>query len=596
MLDLAERHRDAPSPKVLTLVDWIRRNQCPGAAIGGLPAKTPDRGWQDTRLLVFTEYADTKRYLRHQLAAAIDGSDHAELRIMELHGGMSDDQRAEVQRAFNGPPDHYPVRILLCTDAAREGVNLQGYCANLFHYDVPWNPGRIEQRNGRIDRTLQRAPEVFCHYFFYPQRAEDRVLRVLVDKVDRIQRELGSLGTVIAGELARALDTGIDDTTLAKLDTAESLGGAVDHFLDTARQELDTGQGTADTERHRADLHEASRILNLSMKQASFEIDHLRDAIDVGLEMAGAAPLQPAGQPGRYTLPAMPPGWERTLDTMRPPRAPDEAPWDWRRRPPLPVVFQAPDTMTSDLVHLHLHHPFVQRIISRFLAQGYAANDLARVTVVQNDKDALTRVIAFGRLTLYGDGASRLHEELIAVAARWLEGRGELRPFSEDADRRAVERLEALLARAPDLAVSAAVQAKLRASAAGDFATLWPHVEAEAEARQHDARDKLAARGADEAALLGQILARQREAIQQRMDAASQLDFGFDAADPAAAGALSLTQQRKQLDDDLQHMARRLDEMAAEMAREPAMVEAGYQPVLHRLEPVGLVYLWPANR
>ena len=89
---------------------------------------------------------------------------------MELHGGMSDEQRDEVQRAFNSPPDKHPVRILLATDAAREGVNLQGHCADLFHFDVPWNPARIEQRNGRIDRTLQPEPEVRCHYFLYPDR------------------------------------------------------------------------------------------------------------------------------------------------------------------------------------------------------------------------------------------------------------------------------------------------------------------------------------------------------------------------------------------------------------------------------------------
>jgi SNF2 family DNA or RNA helicase len=65
------------------------------------------------------------------------------------------------------------VRILVATDAAREGVNLQGHCADLFHFDIPWNPARMEQRNGRIDRTLQPAPEVRCHYFVLrpPERA-----------------------------------------------------------------------------------------------------------------------------------------------------------------------------------------------------------------------------------------------------------------------------------------------------------------------------------------------------------------------------------------------------------------------------------------
>jgi len=72
--------------------------------------------------------------------------------------------------------------VLIAPDAARDGVNLQNNCADLFHFDVPWNRSRLEQRNGRIDRKLQRAPEVRCHYFIYAQRREDRVLKALVEK------------------------------------------------------------------------------------------------------------------------------------------------------------------------------------------------------------------------------------------------------------------------------------------------------------------------------------------------------------------------------------------------------------------------------
>ena len=592
MIRLAHQHRDAPSPKVLALIDWIRRHQCPAAAVGGVARAAPRaaRQWTTARLIVFTEYAHTKAYLRHQLAAAIDGSDAADVRIMDFHGGMSDEQRAAVQRAFNGPPDQYPVRILLCTDAAREGVNLQGHCAHLFHFDVPWNPGRIEQRNGRIDRTLQPFPDVYCHYFFYPQRVEDRVLQVLVAKVDRIQRELGSLGTVIAEQLADALDDGIDDGALARLDSAESLGGAVERFVQTANEEL---EAFAETARHRGDVEAAGAIYNHSADRAGFDVDHFRDAIDVGLELSGAAPLAPAGGDGhaaRWQLPAMPPGWDRTLDLMRPAREPDQDFWAWRNQPPLPVVFHPSDRMTSDIVHLHLHHPFVQRVLSRFLAQGYAASDLTRVTVVSNDKDALTRVIAFGRLTLYGRGASRLHEELIAVSARWLEGGAGLKPFAEDADRKAVEQLESLLKRSPRLTVAKAAQVKLCAAAPRDFASLWTHVKAEAESRQHAAEVLLAARGAREAAQMRQILERQRQAIRQRIAETAQLDL-FGPGEQAID-----RRQVKQYQDDQQHMLRRLGEMEQELVDEPQHILDGYRVIRPRLEPVGLVYLWPASR
>jgi superfamily II DNA/RNA helicase len=81
---------------------------------------------------------------------------------------MDDDAREDDQARLQRRPGAHPLRILVATDAAREGVNLQNHCADLFHFDVPWNPSRMEQRNGRIDRKLQRAPEVRCHYFVFP--------------------------------------------------------------------------------------------------------------------------------------------------------------------------------------------------------------------------------------------------------------------------------------------------------------------------------------------------------------------------------------------------------------------------------------------
>ncbi len=81
-------------------------------------------------------------------------------------------------------PAREPVRILICTDAAREGINLQTHCSDLIHFDLPWNPSRLEQRNGRIDRKLQPAKTVFCRYFVYEQREADIVLDALVRKTE----------------------------------------------------------------------------------------------------------------------------------------------------------------------------------------------------------------------------------------------------------------------------------------------------------------------------------------------------------------------------------------------------------------------------
>lgn len=601
MLSLADQYRGAPDGKVLALLDWIRRHQCPAAQVGGANTKAnpADRRWTDRRVLIFTEYGDTKRYLLQILGAAIGGTHQDEDRIMQFHGGMSDDQREEVQRAFNSPPGEHPVRILIATDAAREGINLQGHCADLFHFDIPWNPARMEQRNGRIDRTLQPSPEVRCHYFAYPQRTEDLVLKKLVRKVDTIQRELGSLSAVLMDRMAEVMEPGITQLTSEALDRAEQTG----FLLETTQRELESQRH--DKLKLRKEIESAGAILNRSKEITSFDPTLLKDAVNVGLELSGAPKLIPveATRIDRedtdhqaYELPLMPDSWHETLDYLRPPRERQEPIWEWRKKPPQPVVFRPPKRMNSRLVHLHLEHPFVQRILSRFRAQGYSAHDLSRVTVLRNRHDALTRVIAFGRLSLFGPGATRLHDQLVSVAARWVDGTDPnadpnaepLRPFAEAADRKAVELLEQILRESPSLdGISPAIQAKLQAATPGVFAQLWPQIREEADSLAHDAETKLRARGKEEAASLRRILEAQKAGISKEMKGAHQLALHFTDAERA---------QREQLEQNLAYWRERLSRIDQEIEHEPPQLEALYEVALRRLEPVGLVYLWPEVR
>ncbi|HYO93171.1 MAG TPA: DISARM system SNF2-like helicase DrmD, partial [Polyangiaceae bacterium] len=429
MLSLARQHRNAPDAKARALVAWIRSELCPAVSLDGSHSKASKR-WSERRVLVFAEYGHTKTYLRKLLDAACEGTDKAEERVRFFDGGMSEENRALIQEAFNGDPDEHPVRILIATDAAREGVNLQGHCADLFHYDIPWNPGRLEQRNGRIDRTLQPAAEVRCHYFFYPQRAEDEVLRAVVRKVGQIQRELGSVGAVVFDGIADLLDKGgLHSGVLASLEAEEQRvrqSSKAAKELEQARSR-DLGK----------DFQQVERILNQSKKVLELDSALLRDAIDVGLAWAGAPPLAAVASPkeerglATYKLPALSDSWSGTLDSARPARRQDESLREWRSRAPLPVVFDAPQKLSTPVVQLHLKHPIVQRILSRFLAQGYSAHDLSRVTVLRNPKDAVPRVIALGRISIFGHGATRLHDRLVAVAAAFGDG-AKLVPCGEE--------------------------------------------------------------------------------------------------------------------------------------------------------------------
>jgi hypothetical protein len=589
MLGLARRERGAADAKVQALIAWIREHQCAAVAVGGADPKASrsERQWSEKRVLVFTEYGDTKRYLKNLLATAIDGTDSADSRIMEFHGGMSDEQREEVQRAFNSPPAAHGVRILIATDAAREGVNLQGHCADLFHFDVPWNPARIEQRNGRVDRTLQPAKEVHCHYFLYPDRPEDIVVKKLVEKVETIQRELGSISSVLLDRLGEVMSTGIDASTASKLDAAENAGA----LKQTAVDELEARE--RDLARTRDQIEAAGEILERSKRVMEFDPALLRDAVDVGLELSGATKLVPVkdGAAGveAWTVPSLPEAWQNTLDTLRPARGRNEPFWEFRKKAPLPVVFRPPPRMNSELAHLHLQHPVVQRVLGRFLSQGYSAHDLSRVTVVRTRHDSLVRVIAFGRLSLFGPRATRLHDQLISVGARYLEGKeAELKPFADDADRKAVELLEQVLAEAPSLeAVSETVQSKLIAKAPAVFSTLWRAIHDEADAAAHEAERKLTQRGTEEAEALRNILKAQRESIESEVARRAQLTFDDLRLDK---------REEEQWRKEKEHMGDRLRAIQGELEREPGQIAALYEVSLRRLEPVGLVFLWPETR
>lgn len=126
------------------------------------------------KAIVFTEYRDTLESLREAFER------HEVLRgaFVELTGGLSPRQRKARIARFH----ETDCRVLLATDAASEGLNLQERCCRLYHFELPWNPNRLEQRNGRIDRHGQtRSPDI--RYLFYPDSPEDRVLDRLVQRI-----------------------------------------------------------------------------------------------------------------------------------------------------------------------------------------------------------------------------------------------------------------------------------------------------------------------------------------------------------------------------------------------------------------------------
>ncbi len=610
MTMIADAARDLPDTKFRALLAWIRQELCPDLPLDGAKAKGRPK-WRDRisadgktaprRLLIFTEYADTKNYLVAQLEAVLADTDRGDERVRVLHGGMDEDDREAVKQAFNDP--HDPVRILVATDAAREGVNLQAYCADLFHFDLPWNPGRMEQRNGRIDRMLQTEAEVHCHYFVYTQRPEDRVLEALAKKSVRIHEELGSLADVIDQRLARALRDGITRSKAAAL--TEAIAGidpeASSERTATVHAELESARDREIVTQieHLDSLHQKAREhLDLTPEQ-------LHDVVNLGLSLAGAAPLAPnVTPPGSYVLPidksaTSDPTWREVVDTLRAPRPRKMPEWEWRSKsPPRPVSFEPSQTLTSETVQLHLQHRLTQKALAQFKAQAFSEDRLSRVTVVFDPTHARKRVLALGRLSLYGPGASRLHEEILATAAFWVEGedRSRLEPFTTaEAEDKALAALDGVLRR-DQPAVPEHIVSLVMRTARQDEEVLWAKVRGRAIQRSVFAEEKLRKRGIAEATEMERILRGQKDAIEKELGSRAEREKrAREGVQLAMAFMPEEPEERRQYDADSKFMQKRLTDLEGELTSEPARIRDLYGVKHMRLERVGLVYLWPTT-
>ncbi|HMF38734.1 MAG TPA: hypothetical protein VKF17_19000, partial [Isosphaeraceae bacterium] len=329
--------------------------------------------------------------------------------------------------------------------------------------------------------------------------------------------------------------------------------------------------------------------------------DHFRSAISCALQMMHADPLKPLARGDdwdkpidRFAFPALDqrrgadPTWAETIDTLRAPRNRDRKPWEWRRDSPIrPVVFHDTGTMDQDVVHLHLEHRVVQRLLGRFTAQGFVLHDLSRACL-SHSNDAIPRVILMGRLCLYGPRAARLHEELVPVTARWVEPsqrKHALSPYGREAEMKTLDLLEnALLpTNAPD--VDPVIQAKLRQAAARDIEQLLPHLNKRGKELAEGARIALAKRAEQEATAMKTILEEQKKRVAETAgkyrDSQLLLDFNDD--------------EQRQLESNKRQRENRLHAIDQELASEPARIRSIYEVKAQRIEPVGLVYLWPVT-
>ena len=204
LLDAARwTERAGADAKAEALLDWIYRLQ-------------QDEGDPDLKILVFTEFVSTQDMLRDFLA-------DRGFSVVCLNGSMGLEERETVQRSFAGT-----TRFLVSTDAGGEGLNLQ-FCHAVINYDIPWNPMKLEQRIGRVDRIGQEHA-VRALNFMVQDTVEHRVREVLEEKLAIILEEFGVDKTDDILDSAQAGKM-FDDLYVAAIVRPDSLHSKVDSVV-----------------------------------------------------------------------------------------------------------------------------------------------------------------------------------------------------------------------------------------------------------------------------------------------------------------------------------------------------------------------------
>ena len=328
-----------------------------GCSTGSSATSRPDE-----RVIVFSEYRATQRYLQERLAARGIAGQRVEL----LDGTTPADERERIKNQWQEPPADYPVRVLLATDAASEGISLQKHCHLLAHAEIPWNPNRLEQRNGRVDRHGQTATEVLVHHCVSAgwetggrgslEGDLDFLARV-VQKVDQIREDLGSAGPVIAAQIEEAMlgrRTTLDETRFS--------GAAASRAIVT--QERRMRERLAEL---RDELAGARQTLHLHP-------DRVERVVATALQLARQPALIPATEAGTWTVPPLTGSWVDATIGLEHPARPEQQ---------RPITFDHDIARgRTDVVLAHLGHPLVQMALALLRAEVWGtANHLHRVTM-----------------------------------------------------------------------------------------------------------------------------------------------------------------------------------------------------------------------
>ena len=538
--------------KAHRLIQWLKDNL------------KPDGQWTDRRVIIFTEYRATQKWLHDLLAAeGFAGQD----RLLTIYGGMKMEDREAIKAAFQADPKDAPVRILLATDAASEGVNLQNHCWQLIHYEIPWNPNRMEQRNGRVDRHGQKNLEVHVHHFVGAGFDETKpgqapgdlegdlefLLRAAL-KVEAIREDLGKVGPVIAQQVEEAM--------LGRRRT-----------LDTSRAERDSEPVRAMLKFERK-LREQLQKLTDQLRETERELRlspvNIQNVVATGLALAGQPPLRPADKPGVFHLPPLTGSWALCADGLPHPHT----------QKIRPIVFDhALAVGRDDVVLCHLNHRLVQMCLRLLRAEIWSqgvTKKLNRFTTRMVSDSALPTpaVLIHGRLLVLGGDNQRIHEEIIMAGGQIREGR-----FS----RMNVGEIQTAAAAATNENAPGFVEDRLKELWARLEAPLAQALEARMTERTKNLQRFLDERSEREVANVTAVMQELERSIRETLDAKDHNQMQFDWT----------AEEKSQRERDIGSLNNRLKELPGELTREIEHLRSRYRDPQPRLFPVAVTFLVP---
>lgn len=556
---------DAKATRLLEFLDEICR-----------PAGTSDaREWNDERVIVFTEYRDTQLYLYQLLADRLPAGEIA-TRVALIYGGMDEAERERIKAEFQARPSRRPLRILLATDAASEGIDLQLHCHRVIHVETPFNPARMEQRNGRVDRHLQPSPIVEIYHFIgagwqnTPAGSlEDdlQFLGRLARKLEQAREDLGNVGPLLAEQVERHM---LGDRT-----------ATVEVRPEGSRR---TATGVLRLERNlREEVARLSQRLADTREELHLTPERVERVVRVGLELARQSPLTPARlerEPGNrrpvgpvFAVGQLSGSWARAIVDLPDPLEPETI---------RPITFDhavAADG-ADDVVLAHLGHPLVAQAMRLLRSRIWATDEvgLSRVTatVVPDAELAELVVAVHARLVITGRGGHRLHEEVIAAGGRVHAGR-----FSREGY--GVAELARVLGAATDALPPPHVREQL--------ARAWPALE-------EGARAALAARATQRADSLARLLAsRVEEDVQTMRQVLTELRASIldelEALEEPEQLLLFEPVERQQFTRDVDALRARVEAIPTEIDAEEINIRARYDDQATRIFPAALTFLVP---